>query len=466
MIFRHLLCLLAAALAGVAAHQDNPTARKSASDCSNTTIEYFNYKLNLCCSKCKPDQEEVQPCTSTSMRVCLCRKGSYCIDATGKTCNQCRKHTKCNEGHGVVEQGTKDTDVSCEPCTSGTFSNVVSSTEPCRPHTECAVLGRKTLRKGSSTNDTICSSKLLPQVPTQRNTEPMTASHPPALTQVTYWTKMETVTMNVLESNHGASAHFPHWWVALFFGIFALIAVVAGITVCLHHKRKGRKHDLETDMPVRDVSQVEAICLISGNETEGEGMVAGDQTCKQNGGPTSVGDQLPSLPMKSSGDSQGTRRKPDLGNGLKEEDRSQANFAAPNNYSPMDCQEDQGYISRESRPSSGTPSPVMEFSGNPTVSVTINTGKCFVNCYHYQEERASGPGSEEDQYHAPEEEEGAEVDEGFPIQEEQRDLDSGKEDGGSAEAAHKDFWRYNPVPHQEEGKESHFPVQDTSGNVY
>ncbi|XP_069771673.1 uncharacterized protein [Narcine bancroftii] len=134
--------------------------------------------------------------------------------------------------------------------------------------------------------------------------------------------------------------------------------------------------------PVRDVSQVEAICLISGNETEGEGMVAGDQTCKQNGGPTSVGDQLPSLPMKSSGDSQGTRRKPDLGNGLKEEDRSQANFAAPNNYSPMDCQEDQGYISRESRPSSGTPSPVLEFSGNPTVSVTINTGKCFVNCYY------------------------------------------------------------------------------------
>lgn len=110
----------------------------------------------------------------------------------------------------------------------------------------------------------------------------------------------------------------------------------------------------------------------------------------------------------------------------------------------------------------------MEFSGNPTVSVTINTGKCFVNCYHCQEDKSSGPGLDVDQSRTPEEEQGIELDEGFPIQEEQRDSDSEKwkENGSSVVAMPQASWLDNSVPHQEEGKESHLPVQDTSGNVY
>ncbi|XP_051895586.1 tumor necrosis factor receptor superfamily member 16-like [Pristis pectinata] len=510
MICHRLLYLLLTVLPGIAAHQDYPTIRKSLSDCSNKTTEYIARGLQLCCSKCRPgthqlqacskdmdtqcrpcgnnqytaywntlkkcrgceaqcseDQEEVQACTSTSMRVCLCREGSYCIDAAGKTCNQCRKYSECKEGYGVIEQGTKDTDVKCAPCASGTFSDKVSYTEECRPHTECETKGRKTLRKGSSMNDTVCSELLLPMPPAQTKAIPTSTPQPSTLTQVTHWTEKEEPTMI-----HGTETSLDFssssWLVVICVGIFALITVAVVITVCVNRKRKGRKPDLKADVPVKNVSQMEAICLISGNEIEPEGVVPRNGTCGQNSGALPVGDQLPSLSRSSSGESRGVRRKPDVENSLKEEDQMQAHFATLNNYSQMDCQEDQGYISRESRPSSGTPSPVLEFIGNPTVSVTINTGKCFVNCCHCPEDKAAGPSSDEDQYHAPEEEEGIEVDEGFPIQEEQKDSESGKwkEDGGSVEAVQKDCWWYNSVPHQEDGKESHLPVQDTSGNVY
>ncbi|XP_072101249.1 uncharacterized protein [Mobula birostris] len=503
MTFLRLLYLLLTVLARSAAHQDYPTIKKKLSDCSNRTIEYISKQHQVCCSKCRPgthqiqacsrdvdtqcspcgtsqytaywntlkkckgcealcgeDQEEVQACTSTSMRVCQCRSGFHCIDPSGKTCNQCRKHTECKEGHGVIEKGTGDSDVKCGPCALGTFSDKVSSTDPCRPHTVCAEKGRKTLQEGSSVEDTECSRELLPVLPVPKST-----IQPSSPAQVTYQTKKEEPTAIVFKINQKETS-LPRPWVAVIcVATFVLLAVAVVITVCVICKRKGRRPEPKTEVAEKNVCQVETICLIAGNESNPVGVVSGDRNGGQNGGPLPLDGQPPSLSRSVSKESQGVRRKLDTENSPKEEDQLQSHFAPLNSYAQMDCQEDQGYISRESRPSSGSPSPVIEFSGNPTVSVTINTSKCFVNCYHRPEDRAADPGTNEDQYRAPEAEEGTEVDEGFPVQEEQRDSDSEtwKEDGGSVQ---EDRWWYNPVPHQENGKESHLPVQDTSGKVY
>ncbi|XP_078281274.1 tumor necrosis factor receptor superfamily member 1B [Rhinoraja longicauda] len=507
MISQRLLYLFLMALPGVAARQDYPPPRKSASDCLNNMTEYVDKDINLCCSKCQPgthvvqlctkemdtqckpcgdkqfleywnklkkckgceaqcsdDQDEVQSCTLTTMRMCLCQEGSHCIDASGKTCNQCQKHFECKEGQGVTVQGTKHADVKCAPCASGTFSDRVSSTEPCRPHTECAVLGRKTLHEGNNGKDTVCSYESQAQPPTLRNIVATVAGGPP-LTQVTSETEVEP-TNKTLPVGEPPVHHIPRsWLLGIGFGTFAFIILVVVATVCVLQKRKGREPDPKDEVPLKNMGQVETICLISESETK---QVAGSRTCERNGGPGSLGDHRYSLSRSSSEESRGHRKKSEAGSGLKEEDQLQTRVALISNDSQVDCQEDQGYISRESRPSSGTPSPIMEFSGNPTVSVTINTGKCFVNCYHCQEDKSSGQGLDVDQNHAPEEEQGIEMDEGFPIQEEQRDSDSEKwkEHGASVVAMHTDCWLDSSVPHQEEGKESHLPVQDTSGNVY
>ncbi|XP_059808045.1 tumor necrosis factor receptor superfamily member 1B-like isoform X1 [Hypanus sabinus] len=494
------LLSVAEAGSGAPESQDNPTIRKSQADCTNRTIETFLKFLQVCCSRCQPgtyqiqacsrdadtqcgpcgtdrytehwntlrkcrgceapcsdDQDEVQPCTPTSMRVCQCVNGFHCIDLSGKTCNQCRKHTECKEGYGVVEKGTKDSDVKCERCAPGTFSDKVSSTEPCRPHTVCAAEGRKTSREGSDVEDTKCSSEFLPVPPVPKSTTPSSS-----LTQGTYQTKKEepTTTVSVTKEEETSASI---WVIPIC--VVTFILLVIAIAVCFICKRKGRMREPKAEVAEKDVCRVETVCLIAGNESNPVGVVSGDRSCGQNGGPAPLEGQVPSLLRSVSKESRGVRRKLEAEGGPKEEDQLQSHYAPLNSYSQVDCQEDQGYISRESRPSSGTPSPVIEFSGNPTVSVTINTSRYFVNCYHHPEDRSAEPGTSEEQYRAPEAEEGAEVDEGFPVQEEQRDSDSEtwKEDGGSVK---KDRWWCKPVLHQENGKESHLPVQDTSGKVY
>ncbi|XP_032904120.1 tumor necrosis factor receptor superfamily member 1B-like [Amblyraja radiata] len=503
MIFQRLLYVFLMSLPGVAVQQDYSPPMKSASDCLNKTTEYFNKDLNLCCSNCQPgtrvaqyctkemdtqckpcgdkqftaywhrmkkckgcaaqcsdDQEQEQPCTLTTMRICRCRQGFHCIDLSDRTCNQCQKHHECKAGFGVIAQEDKDADVKCAPCASGTFSNSISSTEACKLHTECPALGRKILQEGTSEEDVVCSDELQPRSPTPRTIVATVAGGPP-LPQVTSETTVEPIN-ETLATGSGPPLHVPSrpWLLGIGFGILALIVLAVVATVCFLHKRKGRDPDPKDRVPLNNVAQVETICLIS--ETEAK-QLPGSRTWEQNGGVGSLGDHRSSLSRSSSEESRDARK-----NGLKEVDQLQTHDALLKNDSQGDCQEDQGYISRESRPSSGTPSPIMEFSGNPTVSVTINTGKCFVNCYHCQEDKSSGPGLDVDQSRAPEEEQGIEMDEGFPIQEEQRDSDSEKwkENGSSVVAVPQASWLDNSVPHQEEGKESHLPVQDTSGNVY
>ncbi|NXU11524.1 TNR8 factor, partial [Pardalotus punctatus] len=102
------------------------------------------------------DLVEKQPCSFNSSRVCECRPGLFCRTALQNTCTRCQRHSACKPGFGVKVRGTSTNDVTCEECPPGTFSHQNSSTDICKPHTNCAKLNKATLSKGNATHDQVC----------------------------------------------------------------------------------------------------------------------------------------------------------------------------------------------------------------------------------------------------------------------------------------------------------------------
>ncbi|XP_041595565.1 tumor necrosis factor receptor superfamily member 11A isoform X5 [Vulpes lagopus] len=51
-------------------------------------------------------------------------------------------------------------DTVCKPCLPGYFSDAFSSTEKCKPWTNCSILGEKEVRHGTDKSDVVCSSSL------------------------------------------------------------------------------------------------------------------------------------------------------------------------------------------------------------------------------------------------------------------------------------------------------------------
>ncbi|NXN47305.1 TNR8 factor, partial [Rhinoptilus africanus] len=86
------------------------------------------------CAK-ESDLVEKKPCSFNSSRVCECRPGLFCQTPVENTCTRCRQHAVCKPGFGVKVRGTSTTDVACEKCPAGTFSDQNSSTDICKPHT-------------------------------------------------------------------------------------------------------------------------------------------------------------------------------------------------------------------------------------------------------------------------------------------------------------------------------------------
>ncbi|XP_062478801.1 tumor necrosis factor receptor superfamily member 8 isoform X2 [Pezoporus occidentalis] len=107
------------------------------------------------CTK-EPDLVEKEPCSFNSSRVCECRPGLFCQTPVLNTCIRCQQHTFCKPGFGVKVRGTSTNDVTCEECPSGTFSDENSSTDICKPHTNCAKLNKVVLSKGNATHDQVC----------------------------------------------------------------------------------------------------------------------------------------------------------------------------------------------------------------------------------------------------------------------------------------------------------------------
>ncbi|NXI61286.1 TNR8 factor, partial [Anseranas semipalmata] len=115
---------------------------------------------SICFFPAESDLVEKVPCSFNSSRVCECRPGLFCQTAVENTCMRCQQHTACKPGFGVKVRGTSTTDVSCEKCPPGTFSDQNSSTDICKPHTDCAKLNKVAQSKGNATHDQVCLDPL------------------------------------------------------------------------------------------------------------------------------------------------------------------------------------------------------------------------------------------------------------------------------------------------------------------
>ncbi|XP_018604603.1 tumor necrosis factor receptor superfamily member 6B-like [Scleropages formosus] len=113
--------------------------------------EFWNYveRCRYCSVFCSEQQYEKVRCSSTHNRVCECKDGYYMNNGF------CSRHRVCPAGEGVSQAGTAHSNVKCEPCPDGFFSQKPSSTEKCRKHSRCQE-GEKEI-PGTKKQDTFCT---------------------------------------------------------------------------------------------------------------------------------------------------------------------------------------------------------------------------------------------------------------------------------------------------------------------
>uniref|UniRef100_G1Q5Y9 TNF receptor superfamily member 11a n=1 Tax=Myotis lucifugus TaxID=59463 RepID=G1Q5Y9_MYOLU len=99
----------------------------------------------------------VEPGNRTAPRRCACTAGYH----WSEDCDCCRRNTECAPGSGARHPVQLNKDTVCEPCLVGYFSDAFSSTEKCKPWTNCTSLGQMEVRHGTNKSDVVCSYSLL-----------------------------------------------------------------------------------------------------------------------------------------------------------------------------------------------------------------------------------------------------------------------------------------------------------------
>ncbi|XP_036273576.1 tumor necrosis factor receptor superfamily member 11A isoform X2 [Pipistrellus kuhlii] len=157
-------------------------------------------RFGRCCNKCEPGTYMSAKCTTTSESVCLpCGRDEYLdtwneedkcllhkVCDTGKAlvavepgnrtaprrcactagyhwsedCDCCRRNAECAPGFGAPHPVQLNKDTVCEPCLVGYFSDAFSSTEKCKPWTNCTSLGQMEAQHGTDKSDVVCSYSL------------------------------------------------------------------------------------------------------------------------------------------------------------------------------------------------------------------------------------------------------------------------------------------------------------------
>ncbi|NXY89649.1 TNR1B factor, partial [Alcedo cyanopectus] len=244
--------------------------------CKDPSTEFYEERLNKCCSQCPPGQYKAescshtvdtkcspcrsntytaiwnwspqcfacsppcrkgfvqnQTCTKSQDRICICPPNEYCVSKIFEYCKICQVHKKCGKGYRVSRRGTDSTDTECKPCPPGTFSNEESYETSCTQHTVCkavAVLG-------NSVNDTVCSdwgaaaTTVLPHTALKM-----------LLTQSSAFKKPEIITQPVV-FNPVPSVSYIIGSVA---GPLLLVLIITILGCCLVSKKKGKNYDLES----------------------------------------------------------------------------------------------------------------------------------------------------------------------------------------------------------------------------
>ncbi|XP_030227160.1 tumor necrosis factor receptor superfamily member 10B isoform X1 [Gadus morhua] len=98
-------------------HQVSPcSSDRGSSVCSECPMGTFTEHSNhlrtcLTCTRCRPDQEEVQPCSPTNNTVCRCKSGYFC--AHDQACEVCQRCRSCNDGETRVKSCTAHSNSEC-----------------------------------------------------------------------------------------------------------------------------------------------------------------------------------------------------------------------------------------------------------------------------------------------------------------------------------------------------------------
>ncbi|CAK6952596.1 tumor necrosis factor receptor superfamily member 1B [Scomber scombrus] len=149
-----------------------PPGQRLKNECNGTTdtecekcplgqyIEGWNYSPKCFrCTHCKSSKglQYANNCSLTRNSHCECKTGRFCIMGyEAPFCTDCMKYKECKAGYGVSTSGTASSDVRCTKCTDGTFSDTISYTDHCRPHTNCN--GVAVVQNGDTFSDTVCES--------------------------------------------------------------------------------------------------------------------------------------------------------------------------------------------------------------------------------------------------------------------------------------------------------------------
>uniref|UniRef100_A0ACB8FCX3 Uncharacterized protein n=1 Tax=Sphaerodactylus townsendi TaxID=933632 RepID=A0ACB8FCX3_9SAUR len=114
-------------------------------------------------------KQEVHPGNSTFPRLCACTAGLPLeFLRLGDSANRHETLYRPQGFAGVKYPIQKDKDTVCLPCPTGHFSNTSSSTDECKPWTNCT-LGAEEKIPGSDTSDAVCE-KLLKTIHPQDET--------------------------------------------------------------------------------------------------------------------------------------------------------------------------------------------------------------------------------------------------------------------------------------------------------
>lgn len=132
---------------------DTPTECQACPEKHFAENWHWGETCQYCTSVCKEWQLVKQQCNSTHDQLCECAPGFHLV------VEFCIIHSTCQPGFGVTALGTPVSDTVCKRCPAGYFSTSDSSTEPCQPHRNCSHLGLKTVRWGTSTSDSVCSTQ-------------------------------------------------------------------------------------------------------------------------------------------------------------------------------------------------------------------------------------------------------------------------------------------------------------------
>ncbi|XP_072833806.2 tumor necrosis factor receptor superfamily member 1B isoform X1 [Pogona vitticeps] len=242
--------------------------------CQNPNLEHYVEAINKCCSSCPPGSRvlrscnetvdtqcvpceegtytlvwsraerclgcdppcragfvEVTACKATQNRHCWCQPHQFCSQRISKgVCLRCEALPLCQRGYGVVRPGTKTRDLECAPCRPGTFSDVESPTEECKPHTIC----KSILIPGNSTSDNVCRE---PRGPNGGGTiSPHTTARGsgPSPTQHSV---TEDLTLPVKKDPPGDVSSAAGWAAGAMFALFALIS---GTLLCFAFHNKSQ----------------------------------------------------------------------------------------------------------------------------------------------------------------------------------------------------------------------------------